>query len=44
VVEFEQRVLTLRLFRWKILCKDSFPCFLMFGSIRKNESMENYLW
>ena len=35
--------LTLHLFRWKILCKDIFPYFPVFGSIRKNESKENYL-
>ena len=31
------------LFRWKALYKDSFLCFLVFGSIRKNKLKENYL-
>ena len=35
--------LILCLFRWKALYKDSFLCFLVFGSIRKNELKENYL-
>ena len=36
--------LALCLFRWKILYKDSFPCFSVFDSIKKYESIENYLW
>ena len=35
--------LILYLFRWKILYKDSFRYFSVFGSIRKNELKENYL-
>ena len=30
--------LMLCLFQWKILCKDNFPYFLVFGSIKKKES------
>ena len=36
--------LSFSLFRWKILCEDNFLCFLIFGSIRKNELKEKYLW
>ena len=35
--------LSFSLFRWKILCEDNFLCFLIFGSIRKNELKEKYL-
>ena len=35
--------LTFCLFQWKTLCKDNFPCFPLFGSIKKDESKENYL-
>ena len=31
------RDFTLRLFQWKISCKDSFPYFLVFGNIRKKK-------
>ena len=36
--------ITLYLFQWKTLCKDSFLYFPIFGSINKNKSGENYLW
>ena len=32
------------LFQWKTLCINSFPYFPVFGSIRKIESKENYIW
>ena len=35
--------ITLYLFKWKTLCKDSFLYFPVFGSINKNKSGENYL-
>ena len=28
----------------EIMYEDSFLCFLIFGSIRKNDSKENYFW
>ena len=34
--------ITLYLFKWKTLCKDSFLYFPVFGSINKNKSGENY--
>ena len=36
--------LSFGLFWWKMLCEDSFLCFLIFGSIRKNELKKNYFW
>ena len=35
--------LTLCLFHWKTFYKDSFPHFLVFGSVKKYWSTENYL-
>ena len=32
------------LFRWKILCKDSFLHFTVFASTKKTWLMENYFW
>ena len=42
-LQVKKEYLTVCLFRWKILCKDSFPCFPMYGSIRKNEKGKLYL-
>ena len=33
--------LTLRLFRWKTLCKDSFPCFPVFCRIKKKKKKKS---